>query len=220
MKLFGFEITRAKQLPPALFPPSGSWAGGWARNWFGPVLESFTGAWQRNVEIRLDNVLTYSAVYACVTLIASDIGKLGLGLIEEDDNGIENEIDIPAFSPVLRKPNRYQTRIKFIEQWITCKLIHGNTYVLKERDSRNVVVALYVLDPMLTKPLIAPDGEVFYQLSINQLAGIEATDVVVPASEIIHDVMCPLYHPLCGVSPITACGLAAVQGLKHPQQLN
>jgi HK97 family phage portal protein len=36
---------------------------------------------------------------------------------------------------------------------------------------------------------------------------------MVPASEIIHDVMTPLYHPLCGVSPITACGLAAIQGL-------
>ena len=35
--------------------------------------------------------------------------------------------------------------------------------------------------------------------------------LVAPASEIIHDVMVPLYHPLVGVSPLTACALAAVE---------
>jgi phage portal protein BeeE len=35
----------------------------------------------------------------------------------------------------------------------------------------------------------------------------------VPASEIIHDRMYTLYHPLIGVSPIYACGVAAMQGL-------
>jgi HK97 family phage portal protein len=36
----------------------------------------------------------------------------------------------------------------------------------------------------------------------------------VPASEIFHDVGYALFHPLVGVSPIYACGLAAVQGLR------
>jgi phage portal protein BeeE len=59
---------------------------------------------------------------------------------------------------VLRKPNRYQNRIKFVETWIASKLLHGNAYILKERDNRGVVVALYVLDPHRVKPLVAPDG--------------------------------------------------------------
>jgi HK97 family phage portal protein len=240
MRLFGFEISFRKALPPGatgtLSPPYGSgwgnWGGGWGNwwggSWFGIVKESFTGAWQRNVEIRLDNVLTFAAVYRCVTMIASDIGKLDLELMEEQQ-GIEVETDNPAYSPVLREPNHYQTRQKFIEQWVTSKLIHGNTYVLLERDRRNVVVALYVLDPLVTRPLIAPNGDIYYSLATNNLAGVnELNDrysfngrdqtVVVPASEIIHDVMVPLYHPLCGVSPITACGLAAVAGLNIQNQ--
>jgi HK97 family phage portal protein len=36
---------------------------------------------------------------------------------------------------------------------------------------------------------------------------------IVPASEIIHDLMVPFFHPLLGVSPIYACGTAALQGL-------
>jgi HK97 family phage portal protein len=182
--------------------------------WWPVVREPFMGAWQQNQEITAETSLTYSAVFACVTLIASDIAKLGLRLVQVDDNGIWTETTSPAFSPVLRKPNRYQNRIKFIEQWMTSKLIHGNTYVLKERDSRGVIVALYVLDPTKVMPLVATNGEVFYELRRNDLAGLPTDElVVVPAREIIHDKMVPLYHPLVGVSPIYACGVAASQGL-------
>lgn len=183
-----------------------------SRTWWPIIREPFAGAWQRNIDQRPETLLGFSALYACVTLIASDLGKLRLRLVEQDAAGIWAERENSAFSPVLRKPNRYQNRIQFIQWWATSKLIHGNTYVLKVRDNRNVVVGLYILDPLRTKVLVAPDGSVFYDLSNDNLSGLESS-VKVPASEIIHDVMNPLYHPLCGVSPISACGLAAVQGL-------
>lgn len=210
MKIFGFEITRVRKDTPATPSVPGSWFGNW---WWPIIREPFTGAWQRNMEIRVENVLSYFAVYSCVTLIASDIAKLRMRLVQKDDDGIWTEIDSPSFSPVLRKPNRYQTRIKFFEQWIVSKLLSGNTFILKERDERNVVVRLYVLDPTRTKVLVAPDGAIFYELHRDNLSGIEEDRIAVPASEIIHDVMVPFYHPLCGVSPITACGLSAIQGL-------
>jgi HK97 family phage portal protein len=186
------------------------------------VREPYAGAWQVNVEGRRDLVLAYSAVYACVTLIASDIGKLCLRLVEQSDEDVWEETDSPAFSPVLRKPNRYQTINKFVEQWITSKLVWGNTYVLKERDGRGVVVALYVLDPCRVKPLVAPDGGIYYELRRDdlsgELAGLTSESIIVPAREIIHDTMICLFHPLVGVSPIFACGLAAMQGLAIQNQ--
>lgn len=209
MRVLGFEITRAKAVPPNLVAPydRGNW-------WFPVIREPRTQAWQRGLEERPETILAYHAVYSCVTLIASDVGKLRLKLVEQDANGIWQEVSVAAFSPVLRKPNRYQNRIQFIEQWLVSKLLHGNTYVLKERDNRGVVVALYVLDPTRTKPLVAPDGSVFYQLVKDNLAGVEADSPVIPASEIIHDVMVALYHPLCGISPLSACGLPALQALR------
>ena len=75
---------------------------------------------------------------------------------------------------MLRKPNRYQNRIKFIENWVTSKLSHGYTYVLKQRDDRNVVTALYILDPNRTRVLIADDGSVFYELNRDNLTGQRA----------------------------------------------
>lgn len=207
--MFGFEITRAKAPtltePRATTPYSG---------WCGVIREPYTGAWQHNVAVDLQGVQTYSTVFACATLIASDIAKCRLRLVEQDTNGIWNEVERAAFSPVLRKPNRYQIRIKFVEQWLLSKLLYGNAYVLKERDQRGIVISLYVLDPCRVRPLIAPDGSVYYQLGQNYLAGILEATATVPASEIIHDPMYTPWHPLIGVSPICACGLAAMQGLK------
>lgn len=189
-------------------------SGGLGRGgWWPLVRESYAGAWQQNVTVTAETVLAHAAVYACVTLIASDIGKLRVKLVAQDADDIWQEIENTAHSPVLRKPNRYQTRIKFYEQWIVSKLIHGNTYAVKQRDQRGVVTALYILDPTGVVPLVAPDGAVYYQLSSDLLAQLPET-IVVPQSEIIHDVMIPLFHPLCGVSPIYACGIGAVQGLK------
>lgn len=187
------------------------------RGWFDIIKEPFTGAWQRNMERRPSSLLSYSAVYACITLIASDISKMAIRLVEMQSDGIWNEVNVASFSPVLRKPNQFQTRIKFIEQWMISKLTKGNTYVLKERDKRGVVVALYILHPDLVKPLVSPSGDVYYQLSRDDLAGVE-DEIVVPASEIIHDTMTPLFHPLCGVSPLVACGIAATQGLSIQAQ--
>jgi len=206
MQIGPFTVALTKSLN--LRPVSGAAARGWVR-----VSEPYTGAWQLNDEINYSSVLTYSAVFACVTLIASDVAKLGLRLVAIDADGIWHEATSSAFSPVLKKPNRYQNRIKFIEHWMTSKLIHGNTYALKQRDGRGIVVAMYVLDPTKVTPLVATNGDVYYQLTRDDLSELERESVTVPASEIIHDRMVSLYHPLCGVSPIYACGIAAMQGL-------
>lgn len=181
--------------------------GGWFR-----ILEPFTGAFQSNVEVSRDSVLAYHAVYACISLIAQDIGKLRPKLMQQLSSGIWKEVKRAAFDPLLRRPNRFQNRIKFFEYWITSKLIHGNAYALKVRDERNVVVELYLLDPCRVTPLVSDSGMVFYRLKTDRLSGLPES-VVVPADEIIHDTMVCLFHPLIGVSPIFACGLGAQQGV-------
>ena len=82
------------------------------RGWF-RILESYAGAWQQNVSITVANVTTHPIVFACATLIAGDISKMRLKLVQETEDGIWLETDSPAFSPVIRKPNHYQTRIQF-----------------------------------------------------------------------------------------------------------
>lgn len=206
MRIGPWTIARTKALQLAPLSNRGGW-------W--PIVrESFTGAWQQNVEVSAGSALSYYAVYSCVRLITTDIGKLTLRLVERDAaSGVWTETESPAFSPLLRTPNRYQTINKFVEQWILSKLLYGNAYVWLERDARRVVVAMYVLDPTRVTPLVTPAGDIYYELRRDDLSGLPQERLIVPARDIIHDTMIAPYHPLIGLSPIYACGLSALQGL-------
>lgn len=201
MRLLGWELRRASATPIG------------SRGWWPWIREPFTGAWQRNMEWSADTVLAHHAVYSCITLISNDIGKLRWRLMQQRTDAVWEETSVAAFSPLLRRPNPIQNHIQFKQWWITSKLLRGNTYALKQRDNRNVVVRLYLLDPSRVQVLCAPDGSVFYQLSADNLSGI-ADAISVPASEIIHDRMNCLFHPLVGVSPLYAAGQAANVGLR------
>jgi HK97 family phage portal protein len=205
VKLFGLEISRPKPEEKALNYPDNR--GGW---W--PIVrESFTGAWQRNVVLTADQAMAFHAVFACHTLICSDIAKLGLLLVAKKD-GVWQETTNPAYSPVLRKPNHFQNAPQFIAGWVNSKLARGNAYILKKRDGRGVVVALYVLNPDRVQPLVSDDGQVFYRLDTDNLAAIQETQVIIPAREIIHDRFNCLFHPLVGISPLYSSALAATHG--------
>ena len=175
--------------------------------------ETYTGSWQQGVQPETpETLLAFAAVYGCVTLIAGDIAKLTLRLTALEQ-GVWVETSNSAYSPVLRKPNRYQTKSQFLMAWVVSKLLWGNTFVLKERDQRGVVVALYVLDPALVRVVVSSDGGVYYSVMKDMLAAPQG-GVLVPASEIIHDrAICP-FHPLIGVGPLHAAAVSATQGRK------
>ncbi|WP_435656147.1 phage portal protein [Brucella pituitosa] len=185
------------------------------RGWF-TVFESFAGAWQRNVEVKPELALAYHAVFSCVTLISSDIAKLRARIVEETPDGIWVEKKRHALKKLLRKPNDTQTAIQFWENYFISKLTTGNTYVLKRRSPDGKISSLHVLNPMLVQVLVSPQGAVFYQLNVDDVSGLTSS-VTVPASEIIHDRFNCFFHPLVGLSPIYASGLAAKQGLTIQQ---
>lgn len=181
----------------------------------GFIVEAFGGAWQANLVVESqENLMRVAAVYACISLRARDIAKLRVMLMKRADDGVWDEVtEASPFLAVLRKPNRFQTRIQFINYWIVSKLMAGNTYIWKERDQRGIVRAMYPLDPYGCQPLVAPDGGVYYKLHAARLVGLQQ-DVIVPASEIIHDRCITPWHPLVGVSPLYACGPTATQAIR------
>lgn len=172
------------------------------------------GWFQKDIHYHRHDAHRNWTVFACRTLIAGDMGKMSPLLMQPTETPagvILKRIESPAFSPLFRKPNSFQTWPQFMQWWMLSKL-DGNTYALKGRDNRRVTNALYVLRHDCVTPMIAPDGSVFYRLKTDELAGLP-DEVVVPADEIIHDRMNCLYHPLVGLSPLYASGLAASQGL-------
>lgn len=221
MRIFGLTITRAA--PAETLRPVSTWGeSAWGRGWWPIVRDPYPGAWQKNDELCLEDWLSYWPVFRCIELIASDISKMRLKLVQLDDDGIWSETDSTAFSPVIRKPNGYQNRIQFFASWMQSRLIHGNTFVLKQRDQRGVVVGMFVLDPRRVTVLIAPNGDAYYELrggdwqAMSGLSDYSAAEpsLVVPAREIIHDRIDTFYHPLVGLSKMFAAGSLAAQGLR------
>lgn len=181
--------------------------GGWS-----PIMgvhEPYTGAWQYGNELKRTDLTNFHAIFACVSLIASDIGKLKM-----QTKSVQNGVLLPTKSHaqrLLKKPNPHQTWQQFAENWINSKLLRGNAYILKERDLFGDIFRLWVLNPDRVKVLVSDKGEVFYQVSHDKLFGLSETTV--PASEIIHDCFNCFYHPLVGLSPISACAVSAGIGL-------
>lgn len=179
--------------------------------WFPVVSESFDGAWQQGVEITNADMLAHGAVYACVSLIASDIGKLPIS-VTQNQGGIWMKVD-SSFDSLFRTPNNYQNRAQFFCAWIVSKQLNGNAYALKVRNASGRVIGLKLLDPKKVKVLVAEDDSVFYQINGGTALQSSGDALTIPARDIIHDRGICLHHPLVGVSPITAAAIAAGQGL-------
>jgi HK97 family phage portal protein len=180
-----------------------------ASGWSSVIRESFAGAWQQNIEVDpRENLLRFSAVYACVSGISLDIAKLVLKHKKKTDSvSVSQNGRVQA---LLKRPNGYQNRFQFVQQWLTSKLLTGNAYILKQRDLRGVVTALHILEPDFVTVMVTDNGEVYYQIRQDNLSTKQA--VTVPATEVIHDRHVCLFHPLVGISPIYACGYPATMG--------
>ncbi|AXY57275.1 phage portal protein [Acinetobacter chinensis] len=198
MGLFS-NIFRQKSLTPV------QGGGGWTR-----IFEPFMGAWQQNIELNKEDLLSFHAVFACISIVSKDIGKLPLEL-RKKENGVWVKVTDEQF-PFFEKPNHFQTMQQFLEFWAISKHTRGNTYVLKLRNAFGKIEQLIVLNADNVTPLISEAGGIFYKIGIDRLAG-QSESVILPASEIIHDRWNCLYHPLVGISPIVACGLSASQGV-------
>ena len=184
--------------------------------WGSLVREPFTTAWQQNKELQTDQVRSFFAIYACLTLISGDISKMAAEVKRVDSDGVWKTV-YNGIHKLLKKPNRYQNSVQFRQWWITSKLASGNTYVLKQRGKGGNIEAMYVIDCSKVTPLVADDGSVYYELNTDNLNGVTEARLVVPASEMIHDRYQPQFHPLIGVSPIYAAALAGAMGKKIQQ---
>ena len=188
-------------------------------NWINSILlrngEAWPGSWQSNMTVEpTQNLLTFSPIYASVSRISNDIAILRPMLCERVNDILVERTNNSPYLPVLSKPNRYQTWPQFLASWLVSKLLYGNAYIIKERDARGVVVALYPLDGRGAVPLVSPDGEVYYSITSDLLVGLPDGAMAMPASEVIHDRMNCFFHNLVGVAPMYASAMTGTQGIR------
>jgi HK97 family phage portal protein len=195
----------------------GNWLGGLPALSHGYVHEPFVGAWQRNLEQGCHaSILGFSAVYACVSIISSDIAKLPILVMKRKASGGRELFPNHPISRLMWTPNHYQTRIDFIQQLMVSLLLTGNAYIWLERDQRKVVANMYVLHPGRVKTMVAETGDVFYQVAKDKLSGVTNGNdyVTIPDADMIHHRLMTVDHPLMGVTPLYAAGVSAAVGAR------
>lgn len=176
----------------------------------GYVHEPFAGAWQMNRECFGPTGL-FSAVYACIAVIAGDVSKLPPKIRRRLPNGSKEDFDNHPAARVLYYPNSYQTRVDFWGQFMSSCLFTGNTYVYLVRDERGVISEMHILDPRRVRVMLAEDGSVFYHIGSEPLAELIGT-AYLPARDVLHHRLLCMAHPLCGTTPLYAAGVSAMTG--------
>ena len=169
----------------------------------------FAQGWIASVrECNDASLLAFSAVFACVSIISSDLAKLPVRVLRtRPDGGTEAVPDHPV-ARLLARPNPYQTRVDFFQQWLASMLLSGNGYAFKSRSAAGAVAALHVLDPARVRVLVADDGAAFYEITSPQ------GTATLPASEVVHHRVFTAAHPLSGISPMYAAASSAAVGAR------
>ncbi|WP_128001047.1 phage portal protein [Piscinibacter defluvii] len=191
-----------------------------ARGGWHTIVEPFAGAWQRGIvaEDPKAQLLRFGSIFACMSLVAGDIGRMRPMLQIRQPSGTWVEVDDDSrLSRLVRKPHPFYTWGQFLESWVTSRLMWGNVYLLKERREDGAVGRLHLLSPELVAVKLTPDGGVYYQLNRDVHAAIEEP-ILVPASEIAHDRTHCFFHPLIGLSALSAAAASGTFGRRIQEQ--
>jgi HK97 family phage portal protein len=199
--------------------PGWLWSNG---GWWGNGDRGPPGSFQmnRNMPARNTDLLAFSAVYACVNVIAADISKLPMQVYAINlDDGTRELLRADYYAALFQQPNDYQTCSDFLYSFVQSYLCQGNTYCyVGRRNGRGEVAAMHVLNPYRVQPLITSDGEIYYRTGSDFLAGL-VDGQVVPERDMVHHRLTLLPgYPLVGVTPIFAAAASSALGLRILQE--
>lgn len=160
----------------------GSWSGPLtsnspelARLWQAPSVTS-------GVSLNENSALTYSAVWAAVSLLAGDIASLPLILYKRlPDGGRERFTSHPLYRLLHDEPNPEMASMPFRECLTAHLLTWGNAYAEIERDAAGRPVALWPLTPDRVAPLRTPAGTLTYRVS-----NPTGTDTFLRPADVLH----------------------------------
>lgn len=122
------------------------------------------------------NALKYSAVWACVTLIADAVSSLPPeAIVENPDTGSIVTVPLPQW---IRRPHPALRRNEVWNQLLVSLLLWGNGYgLIARRPSDNVPVGLAPLDPMRVQCEWDPDRPGFRRYRIDGGTWLTSQDV-------------------------------------------
>ncbi|RXG91581.1 phage portal protein [Bradyrhizobium zhanjiangense] len=162
---------------------------------------------------------TSAMVEACVSAYAQTVAMCPGDHWRANDKGGRDRVTTSALSRILRQPNDYQSISDFLLNGTRSLYLHGNAYALALRNDRYEIDELHLMDSMQSYPRLATTGDIFYQLSGNDVIDrrLGGENLIVPQRDVLHirlqTVRSQWPRPLVGESPIVAAygdvGIAA-----------
>lgn len=116
------------------------------------------------VHINHDNALKFSAVWACVRVIAETVSQLRWTVFQQQPDGGKRELEThPAYRVVAVSPNPEMTPFQWRETLLGHVLTYGNAFCEIERDNANRPVACWPLAPDRVDVLRDENWELLYR---------------------------------------------------------
>lgn len=161
--------------------------------------------------------MSVSAVYAAVTILATDVARCAPSLYATAEDGSRTRVHDHPIARLLKRPNRIQTWFEFARDLMIGCLLRGNGYAAILRDRRGDPSELILINPDAVMVLEASDGSIFYnvnRIGLFQMAVLRDFPVAIPAEDILH-LRGPSFNMLISASTIgmarDTIGLATAQ---------
>jgi HK97 family phage portal protein len=126
----------------------------WVQKLFGGGTSTTAG-----VDITEDTALTYSPVWAAVSIISGAIGFLPVIVYKRNADERDRAPAHPAYKLLHTRANPYMSAQDFQETLQAHVLLWGNAYAEIERDGAGRPIHLWPLLPHQTEPVETPDGQ-------------------------------------------------------------
>ena len=194
--------------------------------WFLPItggwLDADVGSswnwWQQGYDV--SHPSASAVAEACVSAYAQTVAMCPGDHWRATEKGGRERVSTSALSRILRAPNAYQSISDFMLNATRSLYIDGNTYALALRNDRYEIDELHLMNPRECAAQIAETGDIFYQLSGNDVVErMLDYPLIVPARDVLHIRLHTKRNVLKGESPLlaTARDIATVDAMGAQQ---
>jgi len=133
--------------------------------------------------------LQVTAVRRCTSIRSIDVARCRPSILRPNREGKKEVVTNHELSPLLIRPNPWQSWFEFCEQMHVGFMLRGNAYAVKIRDWRGRITMLIPINPDLVWIYQAPDGSIFYWVNragFWLLAVLKDQPLAIPSEDVFH----------------------------------
>ena len=143
--------------------------------------------WWQDGTIPSTGLDSSAMVEACLSAYSQTVAMCPGDHWRMNEKNGRDRVTNSALSRILRHPNDYQSPSDFMLNLTRSVYAEGNAYALALRNDRYEIDELHLMDPRISAPQLAVNGEIFYYLGGNDVIDKQVKEqLIVPARDVLH----------------------------------